>query len=299
MTIFITSFLCMGAKEEDKNMQPPVVYDFSEDFKKYWLDGKAEINSYDLLKSRYGELHKGDAVLLFVVEPFLPNQQVKSDGIKTDERPERVMKLVNSQKFFTGVYPYSIMTSSFYPLNKSREGLLKMSLSSQDWCGQVYSQINNRSDHFELQRFSYFQKEGDVNSKLEKGLLEDEIFTQIRLNQEKLPQGEFEIYPTTEYLRLTHKKIKKYSASATLHKAVDSENNVSTYTLKYVELDRQITIRFENEAPYKILGWEETYSEFSGKRLTSTALLRESINLDYWRHHSVSDSSYRKILGFN
>ena len=71
------------------------------------------------------------------------------------------------------------MTSSFHPLNVNRDGLLKVSMSSQDWCGQVYSQINNRATNLEFKRFSYFQKEGDVQKSLEKGVMEEEIFTQI------------------------------------------------------------------------------------------------------------------------
>lgn len=297
ITIVIAFVLVLvGAKDNKEYEILPVNYNFSGEFKSYWLNGLAEINSYDLLKARYGEIHKGDAVLLYVVEPFLPQEQVKSDGIKTGEKSERVMKLINSQKFFTGIYPYSIMTSSFYPLNTNRKGLLKLSLSSQDWCGQVFSQINNRDDHFELNKFSYFQKEGDENIKLGKSFLEEEIFTQIRLNPENLPIGEFELYPSSQYLRLTHNELKKYSASAKVIKNADGKNSI--YELIYEGIDRELVINFENSPPYKITGWKETYSDFSGKRLSSTASLRKSINLDYWKHNNVSDSTYRIVLGF-
>ncbi|MGB2691994.1 MAG: septum formation inhibitor Maf, partial [Thermodesulfobacteriota bacterium] len=42
----------------------------SEEFKAYWYDGKAEITSYKLEQARYGELHEGYAVMVFVTEDF-------------------------------------------------------------------------------------------------------------------------------------------------------------------------------------------------------------------------------------
>ncbi len=40
----------------------------SQDFNDYWYDGKAEITSYKLEQARYGELHEGYVVLVFVTE---------------------------------------------------------------------------------------------------------------------------------------------------------------------------------------------------------------------------------------
>jgi hypothetical protein len=184
------------------------------------------------------------------------------------------------------------MTSSFYPLNENRNGVLKVSMSSQDWCGQVYSQVNRKNDFLKLKRYSYFQKEGDVNVELEKGLLEEEIFTMIRLNPLELPTGDLAVYPSSEYIRLTHKEIKKYNAKASL----DTNGNEYIYKLTYSNLDRELVVKFESSFPHKILEWEETYSDFSGKKLTSTAKLKESIQLDYWKYNSVKDSTYREIL---
>lgn len=293
--ILVTAGFIFSNKDENTpEVRIPVEYNFSKEFKSYWLAGKAELSSYELSKARYGEIHSGEAVLVFVVEPFLPKEQVKSDGVKTNEKPERVMKLINSQKFYTGVYPYSIMTSSFYPLNINREGVLKISMTSQDWCGQVYSQINKRNDFMELQRFSYFQKEGDVDLQLENGLMEEELFTKVRLAPDELPVGNISLYPSSEFFRLTHNEIKKYSAEAYLVK--EENNSESSYKIKYEDIDRELVIRFENEMPHKILSWEETYTDFSGKKLTSTASLKKSIKLDYWRFNSVEDSTYRQKL---
>ncbi len=42
----------------------------SQAFKQHWFDGHAEISSYELTQSCYGEQRKGKAVLIFVTEDF-------------------------------------------------------------------------------------------------------------------------------------------------------------------------------------------------------------------------------------
>jgi len=37
----------------------------TEEFKKYWYAGKAELTHYHLEQARYGEIHSGDAVLIW------------------------------------------------------------------------------------------------------------------------------------------------------------------------------------------------------------------------------------------
>ncbi|MEQ8572775.1 MAG: hypothetical protein RIB63_01840, partial [Fulvivirga sp.] len=47
------------------------------EFADNWYAGKAELVSYNLKQSRYGEVHDGKAVLIFVTEPFSKKKQVK------------------------------------------------------------------------------------------------------------------------------------------------------------------------------------------------------------------------------
>jgi len=51
----------------------------SQEFKQHWFDGYAEINSYALNQSRYGEQRNGSAVLIYVTEDFLADEQVKAN----------------------------------------------------------------------------------------------------------------------------------------------------------------------------------------------------------------------------
>jgi hypothetical protein len=294
-TIVISCTVGNNNKDQfDKNQK--ITYNFTKEFNQYWNIGKADIASYVLSKGRYGEIHEGEAALVFVVEPFLPEEQVKSDGIEANEKPEKVMKLIKTKNFFTGIYPYSIMTSAFHPLNLNRKGLLKVSMSSQDWCGQVYKQLNNRETHLDLQRYSYFQKEGDSKKELEKGLLEEEIFTQIRIDPYNLPTGKLDLYPSSEYIRLSHKDFKKYSAEARLDSSFNEEGT-SKYILNYLDFDRKLEIEFESAFPYKIVNWKETFTGLGGKQLTTTARLKENLHIAYWEHNSIADSTYRYLLG--
>ncbi|MEO2100234.1 MAG: septum formation inhibitor Maf, partial [Flavobacteriaceae bacterium] len=115
----------------------------SQDFKQYWFDGTAEISSYTLDQSRYGQPRDGSAILIYVTEDFLPLEQVKAN--QKSEHTQSVLKLNRTKKFLTGIYPYSIMTSIFSRLGQSKP-LVKTTTSIQEWCGQAYLQLNRRNN---------------------------------------------------------------------------------------------------------------------------------------------------------
>jgi hypothetical protein len=265
-------------------------YSLSSEFKSSWFDGKAELASYDLRKARYGEIREGEAAMIFVTEPFLPEQQVKYEGYDSDEKPKTVLKLNFHQTFNTGVYPYSILSSVFSPLNPY-ENALKISTSTQEWCGHTFIQMNKRDRQYEVTSLSYFQKESDRNYEIDQTLTEDEIWTKIRISPTDLPQGNIKIIPGTSISRLNHFDLKPFDATAKLVKGV----NENIYSLKYNDLERSLAITFESKSPYRILGWSETTMD-GGKSLTTTGKLKESIDLDYWNKKSVADSSYRALL---
>ncbi len=139
IVFFLASpFFIVDAKETDSR---PVVVDSAE-FKDYWYSGKAEITSYKLEQARYGEIHRGYDVLVFVTEDFSKQNHVKIDD------PERargdavkVLKLNKIKKFGTGIYDYSMMDSVFTPVRKDDyPNTLKISSSTQEWCGHTYKQ---------------------------------------------------------------------------------------------------------------------------------------------------------------
>ena len=57
----------------------------TSDFSSYWYDGKAELTSYSLVQNRYGELHKGHAVMVYVSEDF--SKKLLSNNPKLVETP--------------------------------------------------------------------------------------------------------------------------------------------------------------------------------------------------------------------
>ncbi|SDL33227.1 septum formation inhibitor Maf [Kriegella aquimaris] len=264
----------------------------SDEFKKYWYAGDAEITSYKLEQARYGEMREGTSVLIFVTEPFLAKKQVKADEHHADNIP--VLKLNSTKKYLTGIYPYSIMSSSFYPVHDNQHAV-KVSFSAQEWCGQVYAQLNNR-DKFEIMSHSYFENEADQQLELDKEILENELWNKIRINPSNLPIGNVQIIPSLEYIRLSHKELKSYNATTTLTK----ESDLTSYEITYPELDRTLKIKFSNTFPYGIESWSETIKSGFGdkaKTMTSKATKIKTLKTPYWQKNGNNNLSLRDSLG--
>lgn len=262
----------------------------SEEFKDYWYANEAEITSYTLEQARYGEIRQGSAVLVFVTEPFLEKEHVKANQSSSASRS--ILKLNATKNFHTGIYPYSIMQSVFYPVSNNQHAL-KISSSIQEWCGQNYTQLNNRSS-FEVTSHSYFEGEADEDFSLNKAILENEIWTQLRIDPKSLSTGNLDIIPSFEYLRLQHIPLKAYAASAELLP--------NTYTISYADLNRSLSIHFNPEFPYDIISWEETYINGYGENahpLTTKANRIKLIKSDYWNKSRNEDFTLRESLGLN
>ncbi|PIB27918.1 septum formation inhibitor Maf [Maribacter sp. 4G9] len=263
-----------------------------QEFKEYWYSGTAEITSYELEQARYGELRTGKAVMIYVTEPFEKDKQIKADNPSPNNVP--VLKLNASKKYLTGIYPYSIMTSSFYPVYDNQHAL-KVTFSAQEWCGHVYAQINNKEE-FQVTSHSYFESEGDQEFNLKKTILENELWNKLKISPENLPQGKLQIVPSLEFIRLRHKELKAYDAEATL----TNSEGLYTYEIKYPELERTLSITFQNSFPYSIEGWTETMKSGFGpdaQALKSTARKIKSINTPYWQQNANKDIYLRDSLG--
>jgi hypothetical protein len=262
------------------------------EFKDYWYAGEAEITSYRLEQARYGEIRDGHAVLIFVTEPFLADKQVKAERSNPDNIP--VLKLNSTKKYLTGIYPYSVMSSSFYPVEDNQHAL-KVSSSVQEWCGHVYAQLNNRED-FEYVSHSYFEGEADQHLKIKKDILENELWNKLRINPKGLPQGELKIIPSLEYIRMAHKEIKPYKAIAQL----TSDEGISSYSITYPELERTLSINFSTDFPYSIESWSDEFKSGFGPNpqiLKSKATKIKLIKSPYWRHNTNKDLFLRDSLG--
>jgi hypothetical protein len=297
LSLLIGGFLTVSCSSDSnrvahKKLNVPAITVSNGQFSEYWYAGKAEIDSYILHQARYGEVHEGKAVLIFVAEPFSKSKLVKLDNPQQAGADEQtVLKFNFTKKFNTGIYPYSMMLSAFTPVEtKQFPNTPKVTMSSQEWCGHVFSQLKLQKEDYELSSYSYFEHEGDINIKIKKALLEDEIWNKIRLDYKSLPIGKVQIIPGLFYTRLLHESLKAVKVTASLIE----EDVVATYTLKYPA--RELTIKFERAFPHKILSWKETFTGLGGKEITTFAELDKTLLTDYWRKHTNADAYLRDSL---
>jgi hypothetical protein len=261
-------------------------------FERYWHQGKAELTRYTLRQARYGDTHDGEAVLVFVTEDFLPKLQVKKEQGEASDALT-VLKLNAYRRFYTGIYPYTVMTSSFTP--ESGAPTLKLSSTVQEWCGQVYSQVNRRDDGLHSLMHSYFQNEADQKSVLPKASLEDGLWAQVRIDPTTIELGSRELVPALAYIRMRHKALRPYPAVLTKTEGAATDlvdHPVTALRVDYPPLGRTLVIYYEPEFPHVIQAWEETEGPFR-----TTAVRTHAIIDDYWNHNSAEDGAYREALG--
>lgn len=270
----------------------------------YWSQGKAEINVYEISQNRYKENHVGQLLSVFVTEDFLTDKQVKNEQY-LNKNSTWILKNIQLKKFATGVYDYSLFSSVFTPIDRIKfPKSLKVSASSQEWCGTMYTQFNLLlNEDYKVEHRSYFEKEGDINTGIKQSFLEDEIFTVIRMNPTFLPIGVIQYIPPANYIQLKHLPLQSFNARASLNSYKKEDlpgGNLMEYKIEYAELKRTMRIVFQNKAPYKIIGWFETFpSAFDGKIRTTRALLKTQKMLPYWKQNSLKDLSLRKELGID
>lgn len=245
----------------------------SDQFKNYWFSGLGEVNTYALKQSRYGEIRNGHASLIFVTEDFSNLEQVKAS--RPSANTTTVLKLNATKKFNTGIYPYSIMQSVFDPLTTQKHAK-KLSFSSQEWCGQVYTQLNNR-EQFEVKSHSYFQNEADQILKLDHVALENEVWTQLRINPSELNLGKYMMLPSLEFIRLQHASIEP--SPVEVSQTRDSLT-ISTH-LNYPSIGRHLHITQKAKFPFTITSWKSIYQND-----TTSAQLLQQLHIDYWNKNA-------------
>lgn len=267
-------------------------------FGSYWYQGKAELSRYALSQARYSENHEGEAVLIFVTEDFLKDKQVKYEfGPRDNATP--ILKLNAYRRFYTGIYPYTMLTSVFQP-TAAGAATLKISSNTQEWCGAAFAQLNRRDAEWQVTSLSYFQAEGDQRFSFAEAADEDGVWVQLRKDPRALPTGELQMVPALHYLRLMHKPTRAYAATARVEDAPKPPAGggpAKVWRVSYPELDRELAIYYSETFPYQILGWEESHPSFGGQKLTTRAALTHALLDDYWSHHNNKDAPLREALG--
>ncbi|MBW8887764.1 MAG: hypothetical protein JF616_08405 [Fibrobacteres bacterium] len=282
----------------------------SAGFLRYWKSGLAEIASYTVDVERYGEMRKGQAVLVYVYEEMDARTRIKaeSDRIPRELRVP-VLKLNHVLKFNTGIYDYSILTSVFAGLSGPGVNRFlqprKVSFTSQEWCGNVFHQLIPGPRGLRSEIHSYFEAEGDSIATLayppggDSALYyEDEMPILVReLDGPVQANGtsrKIHLVPGLWERRKRH--VPLAIAEAVLAKSGPEPFLAQGETVPAMRwtLEAQgvtTTWHVEEASPHTLLGWENS----RGEKGVLIASLRDT----YWEHNHNANAGLRKRLGLD
>jgi hypothetical protein len=273
-------------------------------FKNLWYDGNAEIATYSLNESRYGELRKGTRVLVFVTEPMRLATHIKPDVKLPEDKVIRVIKLNDLRKFTTGIYDYSVMTSVFTAVEKKQAfdnmATMKVSFSSQEWCGQVFDRIIRTPDTYNGTLYSYFESEGESAYQHPSANIEteDNLWIRIReLNEPMLKEGEsktIRVLPSRWIIRKSHVPSEIVSAVITKGKPEIRETvlgKINVIKFKWTINTASTTVFVEHKYPHRIVEFQE--------RDGSSGMLMVSKREPYWKQNSNKFLNMRKVFGLD
>ena len=276
-------------------------------FWSYWGDGKAEISSYVLTQNRYNQPRKAVSVMIYVTEPFNLNKQVKSD-VSNDKDPNiiSVLKLNRTKKFQTGIYDYSLMSSVFVPINTYSIGKstysggspLKVSFSSQEWCGLTTHQLNRTEQGMNSRQLSYFESEGDKFEQWksdDRTLYADNLFIAVREVLAPLPAGTYPYYQTLEFGRLFHRAFPQQTAVVEKKDATISHDNKNVSVTHWIITAGKQKWTFDVEKEYSRRILEYQFQD--GDLVIEKGKLLKSKRLSYWQLKKYGDEKYIKELG--
>ena len=289
LPLITIGFSCLASCQETKVKPEQAKW---EEVKKTWA-GSAEITTYDLTQVRYGKAREGTAILVYVREPFLRDRQVKDESGRGDFN---VLKLNFVREFKTGTYPYHTMTSIFHPLEYAANNkALKVTTSVQEWCGHTYMHTSRKDGFVQSRLNSYFENEEGETFKTESSvLLEDEIWTMLRLHPEQLPIGKVKVITGNLETRFSHSKQKVSIAEASWSKGSSDENSI--YQIQYTDTGRTLAIETSKTVPYYIESWKET--DKFGNVISSGKLKKRVEDIPYWNFSDEKKGpKLRKQLG--
>jgi len=269
----------------------------SGEFRGLWYDGNAELSAYRVEMPRYGKVRKAEIVLVYVTEPMNRESWIKDDDAKAHQRVD-VIKLNVSLRFLTGIYPYSVMTSVFSPIDAwpgHRFSPIKVSMTAQEWCGHVFQSIWPSDGMFRSRIASYFASEGEGTATTEvpaNTLYEDALLIQLRELDGLFAQGKdwtgF-LVPSLWRVRQAHQSAEAVKATIKRSQVQLAGNTVTRFTLDARGYQRIIDI--ETNKPRRVLSWKTSRGE--------KAQLIKTSRLPYWKLNRPGDERYRAELGLS
>lgn len=255
----------------------------------YWFDGKAEINFYNATIMRYG--HPRDTKEIYhiiVAERHRTDQMVKADEW---QRPDLlpVLKFNFVLNFQTGIYTYHQMASIFFKQEDAR--VYKMTLTSNEWCGNTFKEIINFKGKHVLNFNSYFDGTGSGSYPLpdEKDLV---IYDGLPVQLRALKFEPGKILKFKMLSKQIDNNVKKPQVSeATLEigspEKIDTPaGEILTYPVVVKHPKGEDRLWFEAEFPNRMIKW----MTFDG----SQYLLRATEKLQYWKLNKPGGEKYLK-----
>ena len=132
-----------------------------------WDDGRAEIDAYEATIKRYGILRSLTAYLVVVKEDLSKTQLVKADPGHDPGDLRTVLKLNHVLNYPTGIYSYHQMASCFF--DRGTMDLMKLSLTSNEWCGNTYKEYTRRDGRGTLHVHTYWDNQAEATYDLPTG----------------------------------------------------------------------------------------------------------------------------------
>ena len=271
-----------------------------------WHDGRAELDGYRYTITRYGQPRQGQAVMIYVTEPWSLSKRVKvEDASKNPADVFEVLKLNIVRDFQTGIYDYNTMVSLFVKTEDFSP--VQLTFTSAEWCGNVYAKVQFEFDKVNETLFSYFEDETGTRA-LEQppdGLAHDALFVLLRgLKRPFLDPGERRTIPLLSGMlesRLQHQPLRWSSAEierawkpVSVRVPAGTWPNAVYYEVK-VEGGRTGRFWIEPDGDRRILKW--SWIEAGKIEASESGELTGTLRTAYWKDNRPGNEKLLRQLG--
>lgn len=277
------------------------------EFGSHWHDGRAELDGYRLTVQRYGEPRVGQAVMVFVTEPFRASTRVKADDpSRASADVFEVLKLNFARDFQTGIYDYNTMVSLFVRSDSFEP--VKLTFTSTEWCGNVYEELLVDPKQLQQRIFSYFEGESTAGPlpRPPGGVIEEELFVRLRgLRGEYMRPGTTRAVPFLAgsfHRRMTHVPA-RWTRAVIEHLAAPERVEVpagSFVTRAYVVRvadGREGRFHVEAAWPHRIVKWAWSAPRATATTVSDAGELTGTQRLAYWQLNGNGGERSLRALG--
>jgi len=271
-----------------------------------WHDGRAELDGYRYTITRYGQLRQGQAVMIFVTEPWSLSKRVKvEDPSKNPTDVFDVLKLNLVRDFQTGIYDYNTMLSLF--VKTPDFSPVQLTFTSAEWCGNVYAKVQFDNDTVNETLFSYFEDESGTRS-LERppdGVTQDALFVLLRgLRGAFLDPGEKRRIPLLSGIlesRLRHQplgwssaQIERAAKPVSVRVPAGNWSNAVYFEVKVTD-GRTGSFWVEPDGDARLLKWR--WTEPGRAEASESGELTGTLRTAYWKENGPGDEKLLQRLG--